>query len=324
MRKLLSLGILALFVQSYISADTSNILISNENANSFLQTKSRNRRGLVELLRQECCYENCDFEERVEFRDIYGWEAIHDALCQVSKVEQRSCTCKSMEGYNHECGGHFCRCRLCKCEGKKDPKDWEVRGVSYDIATGSLNEHPITASSKTVNNLEGEVQVEPSFTISTTVKETESFSHTFGASLVIGTLFRAGVPRVAERKITTKLTLKYQRTFGKTKHKSETRAATLPCPAPAHRYVICYGMIKAVKMSVPYTMTIKHKYYNCTCESKGVYKNVHHTNIYLKTKTYTSKPSKDEVEDAKLVEDQSQLVEDEGQFVEDKSKITAN
>lgn len=51
---------------------------------------------------------------------------------------------------------------------------------------------------------------------------------------------------------------------------------------------------------------------------------MHPTNIYLKLLTYTSKPSEDEVEDAKLVEDQSQLVEDEGQFVEDKSKISAN
>lgn len=76
-------------MQSYISADTSNILISNENANSFLQTKSRNRRGLPEGLRQECCYENRDFEETAEFREPCGWDAINDALCQVSKVERR-------------------------------------------------------------------------------------------------------------------------------------------------------------------------------------------------------------------------------------------
>ena len=69
MMKLLSL-ILSLLLQGYQSADTSktaaNILLSNENANSFLQTKNRNRRGLHEGLREECCYENCFFEERAD------------------------------------------------------------------------------------------------------------------------------------------------------------------------------------------------------------------------------------------------------------------
>ena len=316
MKKILSLGTLVLFVQCYLSADTSSMLLSNENANSFLQTKSRNRRGLHEGLREECCYENCDFEERAEFSESYGWEAVGDALCEVSNVEKRSCTCKARAGYNYECGGYSCRYKPCKCEGTKDPKDWEVLGVSYDVARGSLSQHPLAASSKTVDNLQGETKIEPSFSITTTVKEEEEFTHTVGSSLTVGATFSVGVPLVAEAEISTSLTLSYEHTFGKKTSKSESRTATLPCPAPAHRYVICHGMVNVVKMSVPYTMTIKHKHYGCTCESKGVYENVHHTNIYLKPVTYTSKPSGDEVEDAKLVEDQSQLEEEKSKFSE--------
>ena len=316
MKKILSLGTLVLFVQCYLSADTSSMLLSNENANSFLQTKSRNRRGIHEGLREECCYENCDFEERAEFSESYGWEAVGDALCEVSNVEKRSCTCKARAGYNYECGGYSCRYKPCKCEGTKDPKDWEVLGVSYDVARGSLSQHPLAASSKTVDNLQGETKIEPSFSITTTVTEEEEFTHTVGSSLTVGATFSVGVPLVAEAEISTSLTLSYEHTFGKKTSKSESRTATLPCPAPAHRYVICHGMVNVVKMSVPYTMTIKHKHYSCTCESKGVYENVHHTNIYLKPVTYTSKPSGDEVEDAKLVEDQSQLEEEKSKFSE--------
>ena len=316
MSKLLALGTLFLFVQCYLSADNSNMLLSNENANSFLQTKSRNRRGLHEGLREECCYENCDFEERAEFSESYGWPAVGDALCEVSNVEKRSCTCKARAGYNYECGGYSCRYKPCKCEGTKDPKDWEVLGVSYDVARGSLNQLPLAASSKTVDNLQGETEVEPSFSVTTTVTEEEEFTHTIGTSLSVGASFSVGVPLVAEAEISTTLTLSSEHTFGKKTSKSESRTATLPCPAPAHRYVICHGMINVVKMSVPYTMTIKHKHYGCTCESKGVYENVHHTNIYLKPVTYTSKPSGDEVEDAKLVEDQSQFVKDTNEFTE--------
>ena len=300
------------------------MLLSNEYANSFLQTKSRNRRGLHEGLREECCYENCDFEERAEFSETYGWPAVGDALCEVSNVEKRSCTCQAQAGYNYECGGYSCRNKPCKCEGTKDPKDWEVLGVSYDVARGSLSQHPLAASSKTVNNLQGEVQVQPSFSISTTVTEEEEFKHTVGASLSVGATFSVGVPVVGEAEISTSLTLSYEHTFGKKTSKSESRTATLPCPAPAHRYVVCDGMINVVKMSVPYTMTIKHKHYGCTCDTKGVYENVHHTNIYLKTKSYTSIPSGDEVEDAKLVQDQIQLVPNESQFVEHESQFSEN
>ena len=43
MTKLLLFGTLVLFMQSYLSTDASNIFLSKENANSFLQKKSRNR-----------------------------------------------------------------------------------------------------------------------------------------------------------------------------------------------------------------------------------------------------------------------------------------
>ena len=61
MTKLLLLGILVFSLQAYQTADTSktaaNILLSNENANSFLQAKNRKRRGgLREGIIEECCY----------------------------------------------------------------------------------------------------------------------------------------------------------------------------------------------------------------------------------------------------------------------------
>ena len=96
---------------------------------------------------------------------MFGLEAVGDALCEVSNVEKRSCTCKTRAGDNYECGVYSCRNKPCKCYRTKDPKDWEVLGVSYDVARGSLNQHPLADSSKTVDNLQGETKVEPSFSI---------------------------------------------------------------------------------------------------------------------------------------------------------------
>ena len=321
MTKLLSLGILSFLLQVYQSADTSktaaNILLSNENANLFLQTKNRNRRGLHEGLREECCYENCFFEERAEFAESYSWDEVDDALCEVSNVEKRSCRCKAQAGYYYECGGSYCSTKPCQCSGTKDSDDWEVTGVDYDVASGSLSQHPIAAATKIVNNLNGEVEVEPTFSVSQEVTEEEYYEHTAGASLEIGATFDVGVPLVASAEISTTLTVSYEHTWGKTISKTETRSADLPCPAPAHRYVVCNAMVSAVKMSVPYTMTIKHKHYGCTCTSQGIYENVHHTSIYLEPNTYTSIPSGDEVKDVKPVEDEDQQVVDKTQLAED-------
>lgn len=36
---------------------------------------------------EECCYENCDFEERAEFSESYGWERVGEGLCEVSNLD---------------------------------------------------------------------------------------------------------------------------------------------------------------------------------------------------------------------------------------------
>ena len=300
MFNLLPVAVLLCFLQCYVYVDSAEtataLLLSKENANSFLQSKNRARRGLHEGLREECCTENCDFEERAEFAESYEWDPVGDALCEISHLERRSCTCKARAGYNYECGTG-CSTKPCKCEGTKDSKYWDVIDISYDIKKGSLDQKPVAASSKEVDNLQGEAELAPSFTVSTTVTEEEYFSHTVGASLTIGSSFSFGVPGFGEGTISQSLTVSTSHTFGKRTSKSVSRSATLPCKAPPHRYAVCYGMINVVKMRVPYTMKIKHNVFGCTCTVEGVYENVHHTNVFLKASTHTSKPSEDELKE---------------------------
>ena len=160
--------------------------------------------------------------------------------------------------------------------------------------------------------------------VSTTVTEEELFTHTVGTELSVAATFSTGVPLVAKAETTTTLTVNREHQFEKPTSKSETKTSTLPCTALPERYVICHGMVKVQKMSVPYTMTLKNKHYGCTCTSKGVYKSVKHTNIDLEPKTYTSIPSGDQVKDAKLIDDQGQFAEGWSQFVEDQSQLTVN
>ena len=193
----------------------------------------------------------------------------------------------------------------CKCPGTKDSDDWVVLAVEYDVASGSLCQHPVAASTKSFNNLDGEVQVQQSLGYTVEVTEEETFTHTGGTSLEIGTTFDVGVPLVVNGKISTGLTVSSKHIWGKTTSTTKTITAVFPCVAPAHRYVVCEGLMNVVTVSVPYTMTIKHNHYGCTCTSEGVYKNVHQAGFYLETKAYISVLSRDEAKYVKSVENQS-------------------
>lgn len=292
---ILSLGIFIIFFsQPYVSADTTekvaDVLLSKDNANSFLQKISRNRRQTFkESLSEECCDKTCTYGELNGYT-IQGDE-MKIVLCELSLVDKKPCRC-----HDEACAIKYaCRMRLCGCGTRpKDPEQWQVTGIEYHENKGSMNQHPVAAASKIVDNLHGEAEVTPTFSITTEVTEEESFSHTAGAALETGATFSVGVPVVTSAEISTSLTLSYEHSFEKTTSKTEARTSTLPCPAPPHRYVICEGMINVVKISVPYTMTLKHKTLGCTCQSQGMYKNVHHTSIYLKPTTYKSKPNRDE------------------------------
>ena len=293
MLKLLPVGVLLCFLQCYVYVDTADavpsLLLSKEIAYSFLQSKNRAIQELTRSIREECCTESCDFEDRAEFAESYGSDLVGDALCEVSHVEKLSCTCKARTGYYYECGTG-CNTKPCKCLGEKDSKYWDVIDISYDIKKGSVDQNPVAASSKEVDNLQGEAELAPLFTVSTTVTEEEYFSHTSGTSLTIGSSFSFGVPRLGERTISQSLTGSKSHTFGERKSKSVTKSATFPCVAPPHRYAVCYGMINVSKMRVPYTMKIKHNVFGCTCTVEGVYEKVQHKNLYLKASTHTSKP----------------------------------
>ena len=295
MALILSLGIFIIFFsQSYVSADTAekvaDIILSKDNANSFLQKISRNRRQTFkESLSEECCDKTCTYGELNGYTN--KGDEMKILLCELSVVDKKPCRC-----HDEFCATKYeCRTRLCGCGKRpKDPEIWQVSGIEYETNKGTTSTHPVATSTKTVDNLDGEVEQDPNFSFSEQVTEEESFSHTVGAALEVGATFEVGVPVVASAEISTSLTLAYEHTFGKSTSKSETRTSTLPCKAPAHRYVVCEGMINVVKMRVPYKMTLKHKTLGCTCESRGVYESVHHTSIYLKVTTYKSKPNRDE------------------------------
>lgn len=69
-----------------VTSDAADIVVSEDNANSFLQGKSRSRRDLSQALGEECYVEDCNYEEIDEYRGWYDWPVINEALCKLSKL----------------------------------------------------------------------------------------------------------------------------------------------------------------------------------------------------------------------------------------------
>ena len=293
MARMLYIGIFFCISQYFIHADAGNgiadIMLSKENANLFLQTRKRNRRGLAEGLKEECCHETCWYEERNEYVEEYGWSAINDALCKLSNLDKKSCNCQTKARTVYKCGSlPSCKVKPCMCGGT--PKEWgwwEVTGVNYNMKEGFITSDPVTVSSKSINNLGGSLDLTAMFNVSASVIEEEEFSYTNGTSPQSGETFTMGVPVAMNSQFFPNPSMPALHTYGKRTMKKETREAYLPCAAPALSKVQCCGMLNIVRMNVPYKMTIKHKHYGCNCTSIGVYESVHHSDIYLKRDVQT-------------------------------------
>lgn len=300
MVKFLSVFLMLYLHQGYVTAavtsEVADIVVSKENANSFLQGKSRSRRDLSQELAEECCAEDCDYEEIDEYKSWYDWSSINEALCKLSNLDGKSCTCQTKSGINYECGGtqhhHYsCSAKPCTCDGsEKDPKWWEVVDIKYDISKGSLKEYAIAGNYKTVDNLFNETLITPVFNISISVSDQETFSFTTGTSLKNGTKFTAGVPTVVCANISSMLTMPTEHTFGETVVKPEVKKAEIPCLVPPGKYVVCEERVDVIEMEIPYTMAIKHQHYKCNCTSSGIFRNIHYTKLHMKSIVYTSKP----------------------------------
>ena len=157
-------------------------ILSRQNANAFLQSKTRSRRSLREEVIEECCEETCDYKERSNLAGKDGsWEAFSDVLCEVSSLGRRSCKCKTKEGYMYDCGRREdCADKTCECdENTKDPNWWKVTNVTYDDSRSTLKRSVVTSSSHTADNLPSQIEVTLKFVFSTSLTESESFTFFF-------------------------------------------------------------------------------------------------------------------------------------------------
>ncbi|QKX58278.1 uncharacterized protein TRUGW13939_05400 [Talaromyces rugulosus] len=131
---------------------------------------------------------------------------------------------------------------------------WNLEEVLYDTGVGSVAQTaPEELVSHTVTN-NTDVAEKPHVDLSKTVSETSSFTFTTGITIEAGLAFQAGIPFVAEGKIETKASAKYEFTWGHSKTFSTTIGHQVPVETPAHSKVRATSYVKSSKLDVPCKM----------------------------------------------------------------------
>jgi hypothetical protein len=131
---------------------------------------------------------------------------------------------------------------------------WNLEAVIYDTDVGSVAQTtPEELVSHTVTN-NTDVPEKPHVDLSKTVSESSSFTFTTGITIEVGLAFEAGIPFVAEGKVETKASTKYEFSWGHSKTFTTTIGHQVPVETPAHSKVRATSYIKSSKLDVPCKM----------------------------------------------------------------------
>merc|ERR1712072_52408 len=150
---------------------------------------------------------------------------------------------------------------------------WELEKVEYETKAGSIADLPPEVyGEQTLENEDGSAEQKIVFTISDTVTESASYTHTVGVEVKVGTKFSCGYPYYAKGEVSTEVSTNYEFSYGTTETVSKTVSASYWCVAPARRTVTCKALLYKYSMDVPYTQTWRHKFNGQTCVSKGIFK----------------------------------------------------
>ena len=110
-------------------------------------------------------------------------------------------------------------------------------------------------------------------TVSEEVSETSSFSHTAGATVTVGTEFKAEIPLVGSGKVTAELSASYEYSSGEERSVTKKMSAEFPCVASPGKTANCKALIFKFKARCPYKQTWQHKHIgpSCKCRTSGVF-----------------------------------------------------
>ena len=139
----------------------------------------------------------------------------------------------------------------CDCPSEINRDDYELGELVYHTSRGTATTfRPERIGYQYINNKDSSVKQSTTFSVSETVTETSTFTHTAGVEVMVGTEFTSGVPTLAQGKITVEVTASYEFSAGIERSVEKTMQADYKCKAPAGKIVTCEALL------------FKHRYEN--------------------------------------------------------------
>ena len=132
----------------------------------------------------------------------------------------------------------------CDCPSAVNGEDYELGKLVYHTSRGTATTlRPERIGYQYINNTDSSVEQSTMFSVSETVTETSTFTHTAGIEVMVGTEFTSGVPSLAEGKITVEVTASYEFSAGIERSVEKQMQADYNCVAPAGKIVTCEALL---------------------------------------------------------------------------------
>ncbi|OJD40670.1 natterin-like protein [Diplodia corticola] len=153
-------------------------------------------------------------------------------------------------------------------------EDMDVESIHFDVDKGEIvNSVPLViARQRLVNDTSVPQSLSSTFTKSE--QRESSFEYTRGFAVTVGLEFSAGIPIVADGKISVSTTVSSEFKWGTTTTTTESFSDTFNVTAPANSSVIASATVHRYELSVPYTMTLKSRATEYEIKTEGVYHGV--------------------------------------------------
>ncbi|XP_063678168.1 uncharacterized protein LOC134814060 [Bolinopsis microptera] len=211
------------------------------------------------------------YEDKVAFQSYHGryLSAQKDGTVDVDRTNANSWEWFTV--HPQDCLNNI----ECDCSRTINRDDYEFKSVTYDTTGGHVKAFaPDRVGYQHIDNRDGSVTQSSTFTVSESVQETATFTHTAGASVTLGTEFSVGIPFVGEGKVTASITASYSFSAGNSRSETKTKTATFNCVASAGKSVTCEALLFKYRATIPYTQTWQHKRLPCTCTSTGQFSEI--------------------------------------------------
>ena len=180
------------------------------------------------------------YEDKVAFQSYHGryLSAQKDGTVDVDRT--RAYSWEWFTVYPQSCLNNI----ECDCSKTINRDDYEFKSVTYDTTGGHVKAFaPDRVGYQLIDNRDGSVTQSSTFTVSESVQETATFTHTAGASVTLGTEFSVGIPFVGEGKVTASITASYSFSAGNSRSETKTKTATFNCVASAGKSVTCEALL---------------------------------------------------------------------------------